>query len=276
MLSDTVADQIASWRKRRGLNRDQLAEACAKLGMPELTHAAITNIESGRRNKEGLRRRTVSIDELVVLAVALNVPPVSLIVPYPGEYSFDLIPKSGPIPTWAATEWISGKDDGRNVVAQATGAVDAIDQLDSEELAEQWLNAARPFTYLYGHWVAGIDVIRARRKLREFLDKKGPTKSAEALDSEANSTDLSRIVEELRSSRLYEELEQAELILLRAREDMHERGYPVPDLPNNLKYLENKTVAGYRKEIGKATSARNLLASNEGNSVTEPVDMGDQ
>ncbi|MFI6049969.1 helix-turn-helix domain-containing protein [Streptomyces violascens] len=81
ILSDLVADQIRMHRTRLGLNREQLAEECARLGAPELTYAAITNIETGRRDKEGKRRREVSVDELMTFAYALSVPPLLLAFP---------------------------------------------------------------------------------------------------------------------------------------------------------------------------------------------------
>ena len=45
-----------------------LAERCAALGMPELNRDVIANIESGRR-------RSVTVDEVFVLAAALGVSP---------------------------------------------------------------------------------------------------------------------------------------------------------------------------------------------------------
>lgn len=73
-LSDTVASSIRAHRERLGLSRDELAERCAGHGRPELSSAAIINIETGRRNADtGQRRREISIDELVVFEKALGV-----------------------------------------------------------------------------------------------------------------------------------------------------------------------------------------------------------
>lgn len=74
MLSDEVAERINSRRRALGWNRGRLAEECTKLGAPELTVDALTNIESGRR-QDGVRRRLITIDELVVIAEALSVRP---------------------------------------------------------------------------------------------------------------------------------------------------------------------------------------------------------
>ncbi|MFD6889116.1 helix-turn-helix domain-containing protein [Streptomyces sp. NPDC059957] len=80
-VSDVVAERVKEVRKRRGLTAVQLAERCAAIGVPELTPQSVSNIETGRRDKAGARRRYVTVDELVALAVALEVAPVHLLVP---------------------------------------------------------------------------------------------------------------------------------------------------------------------------------------------------
>jgi hypothetical protein len=45
----------------------------------------ISNIESGRRKADGKRRREVSVDELVLVAYVLGVPPIHLLVPDEGS-----------------------------------------------------------------------------------------------------------------------------------------------------------------------------------------------
>jgi transcriptional regulator with XRE-family HTH domain len=67
-------------RKRRGWQPADLASRCAELGADGLTEDVIENIESGRRSG-GKRRRAVTVDELLALALALNVAPVHLLVP---------------------------------------------------------------------------------------------------------------------------------------------------------------------------------------------------
>jgi len=77
--SDALALRIREVRKRRGWSVQQLAERCASLGAPELTRAVLANIESGRPDTRGQRRRTVSVDELLALALALDTAPVFLL-----------------------------------------------------------------------------------------------------------------------------------------------------------------------------------------------------
>jgi transcriptional regulator with XRE-family HTH domain len=80
-VSDVAAARVREVRKRRGWQPADLAARCAELGAGHLTENVIENIESGRRDKQGRRRRDVTVDELLTLAVALNVAPVHLLVP---------------------------------------------------------------------------------------------------------------------------------------------------------------------------------------------------
>lgn len=108
MLSDVVADLIRHHRNRLGLKRQELAERCAELGASKLTIAAITNIETGRPSG-GVRRREISVDELLVLACALHVAPVDLLVPahLDDDAPYDIAPN---VTTTAGTarDWIAG------------------------------------------------------------------------------------------------------------------------------------------------------------------------
>ncbi|MDK1348010.1 helix-turn-helix transcriptional regulator [Streptomyces sp. 378] len=76
-----MAERVREVRRKQGMTAAQLAEVCANLGYPELTTQALSNIESGRRDKDGRRRRYVTVDELIGLARALEVAPVYLLIP---------------------------------------------------------------------------------------------------------------------------------------------------------------------------------------------------
>jgi transcriptional regulator with XRE-family HTH domain len=66
-------------RQRRGWTAAALAERCAEIGAPEITRSVIANLETGRPGPDGRRRRDVTIDELLTLAYALDVPPADLL-----------------------------------------------------------------------------------------------------------------------------------------------------------------------------------------------------
>lgn len=107
-LSDVVARRIVLFRKRRDMTRDQLAARCAELGYPALTSPALANIETGRRNAEGVRRREVSVDELMILAKALQVAPALLMFPIGNEESVPAFPGER-LDTWTAFQWFAGE-----------------------------------------------------------------------------------------------------------------------------------------------------------------------
>jgi transcriptional regulator with XRE-family HTH domain len=76
-VSDIVATRIRELRKSRGLKPADLAARCKAAGAELLTENVIENIESGRR-RDGERTRDITIDELLILAYALDVAPVHL------------------------------------------------------------------------------------------------------------------------------------------------------------------------------------------------------
>lgn len=63
------------------MQSSRLRRRCAEIGAPELTAQTIANIENGRRDATGRRRRHVTVDELLALAIALDVAPVHLMAP---------------------------------------------------------------------------------------------------------------------------------------------------------------------------------------------------
>ncbi|MEU3566258.1 helix-turn-helix domain-containing protein [Kitasatospora sp. NPDC058243] len=78
-VSDAVALRVKEARNRRGWTVKQLAAACHDAGATKLTAPVLANIETGRRDTNGVRRRELSIDEVVALAVALDISPIHLL-----------------------------------------------------------------------------------------------------------------------------------------------------------------------------------------------------
>ncbi len=107
-VSDVLAARVKLFRDRRGWSAARLAEECARCGAPDLTAAAIANIETGRRDKDtGRRRRMVTVDEWLVLAYALAVPPVLLLVPLRDANRTPITPTVA-VPPALALSWIRG------------------------------------------------------------------------------------------------------------------------------------------------------------------------
>jgi transcriptional regulator with XRE-family HTH domain len=93
-VSELVADRIKKLRLRRGFTTaEALAQRCVAIGAPNLTTAVLMNIESGRKGRDKRRRRAVDVDELVALAHALNVSPLSLLLPEDGTAEYHINPQ---------------------------------------------------------------------------------------------------------------------------------------------------------------------------------------
>lgn len=107
--SDHTARAIRLRRDQLGWSAKRLADECARLGAPELTSAVIANIEHGRPDEDGRRRRDVTVDELLVLAYALAVPPLLLLVPLGDEDETPILPGLS-VPPAFAWRWINGDE----------------------------------------------------------------------------------------------------------------------------------------------------------------------
>lgn len=107
------------------MTAQQLAERCAQVGLPQLTASVIANIETGRRDERGRRRRDVTVDEWLGFARALNVGPALLLLPM----------DRGPVP-------ITPTVDQHPSEALAWLAADS-EPSDSEQRAE-WREAMAP------------------------------------------------------------------------------------------------------------------------------------
>lgn len=94
-----VAANVRAVRDSRGLHQRELAARLAALGRP-LAQTGVSRLEEGQRR--------VDVDDLVALAVALNVSPSRLLLP-DGDMQ-DLV---RPVPevevqAWQLWEWLSG------------------------------------------------------------------------------------------------------------------------------------------------------------------------
>lgn len=99
-VSEVIGEQVARARHRRGWTQQHLAERIAEHG-GHLDRGTVAKIESATRG--------VSLDEWLILAAALNVPPPLLLVPLGSEDAVALTPNSHVHPH-LAVEWLCGED----------------------------------------------------------------------------------------------------------------------------------------------------------------------
>jgi transcriptional regulator with XRE-family HTH domain len=131
-VSDLIAARIRDLRVRRGLTTADLAERCAKLGAPHLSMQALYKFES-RRTDGRVKPRPLRVDELLVLAMALDASPVHLIVGLDDDAPFPVTP-SLTVPAGEARQWIRGWPHSRNGLPGTDGHLYRQYSPDSEDV----------------------------------------------------------------------------------------------------------------------------------------------
>lgn len=94
-----IGRTLATLRAERAVSGRELSERCATLGHP-MPRNVIANLESGRKT-------SLPVHELVVLATALGVPPVSLLYDVTGG-PVEALPGITATP-WSALLWFTGE-----------------------------------------------------------------------------------------------------------------------------------------------------------------------
>lgn len=153
--SETLASMLPVWRERRnGLSAQQLADRIAQLG-GKLGRVAISEIENGRRG--------VSLDEALLLAAALNVPPPVLFFPLTSGEHVAVTPSSVIHPD-LAIRWLVGEDPLASTERTAIGL--------HEWSEAAWSEAARPLRLYFDHRRRFADAQRADLRVQqaEYVD----------------------------------------------------------------------------------------------------------
>ncbi|QRI76271.1 MULTISPECIES: helix-turn-helix transcriptional regulator [Rhodococcus] len=100
-----IGRAVKTYRQRAGITAAQLATLTEELGFP-LNRVAIAKIENGHR------RGKLDVTELIVLARALQVPPVLLVYPDVPGGGVNLLPAhhpdAVPIESGSAAKWFGG------------------------------------------------------------------------------------------------------------------------------------------------------------------------
>ncbi|MFI9787901.1 helix-turn-helix domain-containing protein [Kitasatospora sp. NPDC051984] len=100
-LTARIARTVKTRRGQLGMTTADLSSACATRGVP-IAANTITKIEKGQRD-------SLKLEEVIVLAHALDLPLVALLIPLEGQADIDLLPNVT-IPAWEAAAWITGED----------------------------------------------------------------------------------------------------------------------------------------------------------------------
>jgi Helix-turn-helix domain len=143
-----IAEAVRHYRTERKMSAERLSQACKDAGY-KIPRSVIANLESGRRD-------TVSIPEWLVLARALQVPPMLLLFPLGRAEQMEVLPGRSMTP-WAALAWAEEgqTDDGyRDVVSlyrQHAELTDQWDQVTEQlRLTRAELDGTADWTYVTG------------------------------------------------------------------------------------------------------------------------------
>jgi transcriptional regulator with XRE-family HTH domain len=142
--AEVVASNIRSWRRVRNLTQAQLAERMSALDYPWLSEGVLGFIERGDR--------TVTVDELLTLALVLGVDVPTLLDPTgidgTGTSRLHVVKEIDAMPAKAAKAWLRG--DARVLVDDANafrhgpvpGREDAYEE--AAPAFREWLRARSP------------------------------------------------------------------------------------------------------------------------------------
>jgi transcriptional regulator with XRE-family HTH domain len=143
-----VGERIKELRNARGWTAKQLADRCAEVGAPELTAPVIANIETGRRVKDGRRRRDVTIDEVLTFALAFEVPPDFLFLPLNGDEMLQ-VTGTTQMDVLSAASWMNGEWQALRYLANQ-----AFPRTQEErERWARWRRNSAPLTVLRNIWL---------------------------------------------------------------------------------------------------------------------------
>lgn len=100
-VTEVLAAAVRKARDERRWSAQEVADRCAEAGMPSLDRSAIANIERGRRQRIG-------VDEWLVLAYVLGVPPVAMLIQLKGQQQAEIGPNVV-VGTEQALRWLLGE-----------------------------------------------------------------------------------------------------------------------------------------------------------------------
>jgi transcriptional regulator with XRE-family HTH domain len=99
-VTGAIAAEIRQRRKARGMSAEDLAAACADVGMP-IPRSTLADLENGRR-------ASISVAEWLAIAAALDVPPVMLLCPVGSAETAEVLPGTD-APAFRAAQWVAGE-----------------------------------------------------------------------------------------------------------------------------------------------------------------------
>jgi transcriptional regulator with XRE-family HTH domain len=147
-ITRAISGEIRQRRKARGMSAEDLAAACADVGMP-IPRSTLADLENGRR-------ASISVAEWLAIAAALDVPPVVLLCPVGTAETAEVLPGTE-APAFRAAQWVAGEAPLRH-----PGRADVL---------TDWLPAAGPGAPLFAYRLndaAARDQLAAAGRARHY------------------------------------------------------------------------------------------------------------
>ena len=94
-----IAGRVVALRQARGASQQDLADRLTEIGYPKLHRTALSKLEKCAQR--------ITVEDLLALAVALDVAPVVLLTPQEGE-ALDVVPTITPLEAADANPWLKG------------------------------------------------------------------------------------------------------------------------------------------------------------------------
>ncbi|GES30979.1 helix-turn-helix transcriptional regulator [Streptomyces angustmyceticus] len=163
----TVAGEVRRRRRELGWSAQDLADKCEEIGHP-IPRNVIANMESGRRSN-------LPLVDVMVLAEALNTPPICLVYPVGYVDQVQRLPLQHPTSTLNALHWFTGED------TELGTDDDMLRYFRAHHAAEEQLQSARrDEEYARYHAETAPNADRKAEALR------AQARAAEAADGAAN------------------------------------------------------------------------------------------
>jgi transcriptional regulator with XRE-family HTH domain len=216
-VDDVIAEQVRRARNRHGWSVRQLAEKCAELGGASLTQASLNNIERGLTGTAGSRGgRAVTVQELLILARVLGLPPLLFVFPVGHRETAAVLPGEEP-DAWAAAKWFTGEARYPSELVAGgdhDGRTGLHDWYDDPEIG--WETGAAPVQLLRQH----------DRQVEQWYE----------------ATDLARLL--ATTTKSFEDMvtklrARAEERIRQTRAEMRRAGLALPTLPEDLAELDS-------------------------------------
>ncbi|OHU60533.1 hypothetical protein BKG82_07815 [Mycobacteroides chelonae] len=183
-VAERVGRAISDYRRRYNLTAQAISERTAALGYP-ISRIAVSKIENNNRAGK------LDVAELIVLAAAMNTPPLALLYPELPDGEVDMLPGQA-VSSIVAARWFSGEISRSSI----EGATDPR-QIDDEHDNMRRISLSRRRHMLQSS-IALRERVEAmsRDQLTTFVDA-NPAAIRSLTD--LNRADLDRLTEEMAS-----------------------------------------------------------------------------